>query len=1042
MLARISVNNPVFVNLLLLLAVALGLVFYASTPKEVFPSVPLDKVLITTIYKNVIPQRIEQVITIPIENAVKGVDGIKRIESISKQGYSVIILEVEPGMNLKQVAQDVKSAIDRMPVKLPTDAEDPVVVDLETKFNVITVSVVGSAPELILRRVADDLADRIELLKGVSQVLKTGYRDREIWIEVDPHKLYALSLGITDIVSLVKQRNVNVPAGIIRGRREEFFVRTDSEIETLRQLLNTPIKMDTTRTAVPLRSVATARFTFEEATSFGRINGQRSISLTVQKKIKGDTIKIADAVRKLVAEYQRQLPPGIKLELSRDSSVWIKSRLQTMYNSGAWGFLFVCITLFMFLSWRSAIWTALGIPISFMGAIIFMHAAGMTINMLTLFALILVLGIVVDDAIIVSENVHRHLLMGKSPRQAAIDGTDEVTMPVVAAIMTTIAAFLPMLMMTGIMGKFMAVIPQVVTFALLASLIEALLILPSHLADFNKPIPPEKRRKSEGRFYPFLRRRYRRGLRIALRFRYLSLVVALAAALVMGWVAIKKIPFVLFDAKDISAFVINVETPVGMKLDRTADVVAQIERIVKRLPKTDVSTITTYVGRQIDIRTGASDDGSHMAQVIVETSHFDTPGRRNGFVIMDQVRRRLKGVTGISNLVVQETGGGPPVGSPVEVRVRGEDFKRLRQIADEMKAYLRTLPGVVDIADDFNPGKREIIVKPLLEKALRLGISAQAIALATQTSFGGLKASDIRRGRDEIEIIVKLAEKYRDNPSFVDQIMVKNLKGKLVPFRAVAKRVFVRGLSQVRRYERKRSISVTANVNKAVTTSNKVNRLLMAKFADLSRRYPGYDLAFGGEHEEQQESLQSLFAAFLVALLLIFIILGTLFRSYSQPFVVLFALPFGFIGVVVGHLVMDISFSLLSLLGMVAMCGVVVNDSLVLVDFVNSSRRRGGGRWLSIVRGGTLRLRPIILTSVTTMLGLSTLMFRTSGQAGFLAPMAIAMVWGLAFGTVLTLYLVPCVLAINDDFRLLFMWLKRVITRQGPEDRHHGQLLA
>ncbi|MBU1742578.1 MAG: efflux RND transporter permease subunit, partial [Proteobacteria bacterium] len=744
----------------------------------------------------------------------------------------------------------------------------------------------------------------------------------------------------------------------------------------------------------------------------------------------------------LVADYQKRLPPGIRIEISRDSSVWIKSRLKTMYTNGFWGFLFVCITLFVFLTWRTAIWTALGIPASFMGAIIFMYAAGLTINMLTLFSLILVLGIVVDDAIIVSENVHRHQLMGKSPRDAAIDGANEVTMPVIAAILTTIAAFLPMLMMSGIMGKFMAVIPQVVTFALLASLIEALVILPSHLADFLKPIPPEQRKAKEGRLYPFLRRRYRRGLRIVLRLRYLAVAVAIALAGVMGHVAVTKIPFILFDAKDISAFMINIETPVGTKLAKTGEVVAQIERIVKKLSKKDVNTITTFVGRQIDHKTGASEDGSHLAQVTIETSHFDTEGRRNGFVVMEDVRRRLTGLTGVSRLEVSEIAGGPPVGSPVELRVRGEKFKTLRLIAEEIKAYLRSLPGVVDLKDDFNPGKREIIVRPYLQKALRLGLTADQIALATRTSFGGTKASDIRRGRDEIDIVVKLAQRFRDNPSFVDQIKVKNLKGKLVPFRAVADRIFVRGLSTVKRYERKRAITVTANVNKAVTTSNQVNRLLMAKFADLGKRYPGYDLAFGGEHEEQQESLQSLLAAFLVAVLLIFIILGALFRSYSQPFVVLFALPFGFIGVVVGHLVMDITFGILSLLGLVALCGVVVNDSLVLVDFINSSRRRGGGRWMSIIRGGTLRLRPIILTSVTTILGLSTLMFKTTGQAGFLAPMAISLCWGLAFATLLTLYLVPCVLAINDDFRLMFKWLKRVVTRAGRNDRHHGELLA
>ena len=1040
MLARFSVNNPVFVNLLLLLGLAMGLIYYGIMPKEVFPAVPLDKVLITTIYKDVAPEEVERVITIPLENAVKGVDGIEKVQSASRQGFSVILLDVEQGLDLKRVAQDVQSAIDRMKTPLPKDSEKPIVVDLETKFNVITVSVVGSAPELTLRKVAEQLADLIEAVPGVAEVLKTGFRDREIWIEVDPHRLYSLGLGISEVLRIVGRRNVNMPAGIIKGKREEFLVRTEAEIRTLGQLLGTPVKKARNASTLPLRAIATAKFTFEEATNFGRINLQPAINLTVQKKTKGDTIKIAKAVRRLIAEFKKQLPPGMGLEISQDNSVWIKSRLKTMYTSGSWGFLFVCIILFIFLNWRTAIWTALGIPASFMGAIIMMHAFGMTINMLTLFSMILVLGIVVDDAIIVSENVHRHQLMGKSPRQAAIDGAKEVTMPVVAAILTTIAAFLPMLMMSGIMGKFMAVIPQVVTFALLASLIEALIILPSHLADFNKPIPPEKIKRARGRIVPFLVRHYRRVLRLCLKWRYLTVAMSIVLAGFMGYVAVKKIPFILFESRDISHFVINIETPVGTRLSKTGAVAAKVEAVVRKQPKKDVAALTTFVGRQIDYKTGASDEGSHLAQVMVETTHFDTKGRRNGYVIMNEIRDWLKGVTGISRLQISEVGHGPPVGSAVEVRVRGAELKVLRKIANEMKDFLRKQPGVVDIKDDFSPGKREIKIDVNQQRAWFYHLDTASIAAAVQTSFGGTKASDIRRGRDEIDIMVKLAGKYRNDPNFVGQIKIKNQKGKLVPLGAVAKVDFKRGLATVRRYERKRSITVTANVNTKITTSNKINRLLMARFANLNQRYPGYDLAFGGEAEEQQKSLSSLGAAFLVAVLVIFLILGSLFRSYSQPFVVLFSLPFGFIGVVLGHLIMNISFGLLSLLGLVALCGVVVNDALVLVDFVNNSRRRGGGRWLSIMRGGTLRLRPIILTSATTILGLSTLTFKTSGQAGFLAPMAISLSFGLVFATVLTLLIVPSVLAINDDLRIVFSRLWRLITRKNKAD--HQAILA
>jgi multidrug efflux pump subunit AcrB len=484
--------------------------------------------------------------------------------------------------------------------------------------------------------------------------------------------------------------------------------------------------------------------------------------------------------------------------------------------------------------------------------------------------------------------------------------------------------------------------------------------------------------------------------------------------------------FVLFNTKDLPGFAVMVETPEGTSLTQTERVLAQVEKVGQQLPPTDLNAMVTLVGSQFDISTGRSTQGSNLGMIYFELAHFDDPDRRNGYVVLNDFRQRLTGITGYESLRVIETQGGPPVGRAVEVKVRGDDVAVLRTIAREIQDDLSRTPGVFDVASDDVLGKQELTVRVDEDRAALYGLNAAAIARVVRIAFEGEEVSEIRRGNDTLNVMVRHAGGYADRPQELDQVRLWSPAAGWVPLTSVARVELAQGPSAILRKDRKRTILVSAAVNKEVITSTEANRLVKAHFADVPRRFPGYELVYGGENERQMESLYSLAKASALAVLIIYLILGTLFRSFVQPMVIMSTVPFAFIGVVVGHLVMMQPLGLLSLIGLAGLVGVVVNDSLVLVAFVNNARARGASRWLSVVRSARHRLRPILLTSVTTILGLLTLSFQTRGQAAYLAPMAISIVWGLAFATVLTLIMVPCVLSILDDIA------RRLKVRIGP----------
>jgi len=1013
-ISEFSVRQPVLVNLLVILLLVAAFVTYSYMTKEKFPDVSLDEVWVHTSYPGVSPEEIERLVTIPIEDEVAGIDGIEDITSVSSEGYSQIKIDFESGIeDFPGKIQEVQNRVNRVE-DLPEDAETPEVEEEEWTTIAVVASLSGEIPENTLRRLSDDLEDDLLDIPGVDAVTVIGRRDREIWVEADPGRLESYELSLADVILSLRNKNLDVPGGTLGSGREEFLVRTMGEAETLEQIERVIIRSTAEGGHVYLRDVAKVNDTFEEATTEGRLNGEKAISLMVTKSKTGDTIRIVRAVKALKRRYQdERLPDAVTLTLTNDASVDISSNLNALYGNGAVGLVLVLIVLCVFVGLRPALLTAVGLPVAYSIAILLMQYFGITINMLSLFGLILVLGIVVDDAIIICENSCRHIEEGRSPAEAAVIGTKEVTWPVIAAVSTSAAAFIPLLLMSGTLGKFFGIIPKAVAFALLASLVEALFILPSHIADFAKPIPAHRAERMADGWLQRLTRSYLRLLHFTLDRRYscVSAVIALAAGCIAF--AYLFMPFVLFPARDVEEFGVTIKMPVGTKLEETSRVVAQLERAALELPEEEVYAVIGRVGTgqlaNYDFLTG-----SHIGQVVLDlTDRFDR--RRSGREIVNEYREAIAEIPGPTEVNFLEWREGPPVEPAVEIHLRGDEFEVLRTIADDIRAYLSGIEGTRDITDDFEPGKQEARIIVDEEKAYLMGLDMATIGYTIRYAIGGGIASSIHDRGEEIDLRVLLREESRRDLEDIEDMRFRNRMGALVPFKNFGRIERQPGYTNINRRDRKRAITVSANVDENVITSVEINRLLKDRYQDLGRSYPGYAMRFSGEYEETQEQLIAMAQALGVAILLIYAILGSLFKSFSMPLVVMLAVPFSFIGVVVGFFVMGEPLGLMAIIGIIGLVGIVVNDSLILVDFINNGREAGLDRRDATLRACRLRLRPVILTSVTTIFGLLPLALGLFGVSAFLTPIAVAIVWGLAFSTFLTLLLVPGLYAIVDD---------------------------
>jgi hydrophobic/amphiphilic exporter-1 (mainly G- bacteria), HAE1 family len=1040
------VDNPVAANMLMIIILGGGLVAAFLTPRELFPEFSRDEIRVSVAYPGAPPADIEQSICLKIEDYVSSIEGVDEVSSTSREGLGSVSIEVDTSTDLRKVLDDVKSEIDK--IEFPDNAEDPVIRESTIRRHVIQVAVFGEAPERTLREIAYDIKDDLTALPEISQVEVSGVREIEISIEIDEQTLRRYGLRMDEVAGIVRANSFDLPAGRIKTGGGEFALRIVGQKYTAPEYEAIPVLTQPDGTVLYLRDLATIRETFEDVDIRGLFNGKPAALVSVYKTPEEDTLAIADAVGAYIAHKQPDLPAGIALDTWSDLSRMVRDRLDMLVGNGIWGLVLVAGVLWLFLGIRLSFWVALGIPLSVLGTLMVMYFTGTTLNMMSMFAMIVALGLIVDDAIVVGENIYSYRERGELPKLAAVAGTQQVVWPVIGAVVTTWLAFLPLMFIPGVMGRFIRQMPWIVILALAFSLIECLTILPSHLAHSLTVIKQHKaheqgnlgvlrefaagvRRKIDTVIQDAIDFGFMRFYRLAVRYRYVTLTVCLAVVTVMAGAFaggfIKQNIFPKVESDTLRASLI---LPTGTPAERTTEVARRISDAAMALnEQTETKTgeplvqrVYTLLGQQGRRSRGQS--GGHVADIIVELLPTERRGRKLRSEKITRLWRENAGrIPDALSLTFGAFRAGPG-GTPLEVRVLAENTDDAKAVAEKVKDKLESFAGVSDIEDDALPGKMELQIVPR-RKAYALGIDQQMLARQLRDAFYGNESIEIQRGRDEIKVMVRYPEEYRRSLGNIDDKRIRTPQGDEVPFNEVAEVTFKRGYSTLKRVEGKSVVTVSADIDEDLANAEDILTGLSRSgfFDEAVALSPGAKIDLEGQRQQRTESLGALKVWFPVALLGIYTILAAIFRSYLQPIIVMIAIPFGLIGAVIGHWLLGFDITLLSMFGMVALAGIVVNDSLVLIDLVNSEVRNGASVEDAARNGARGRFRPIILTTVTTVLGMSPLLLEPSFQAQFLKPMAVSITFGLMFATMLTLVVVPCLYLIGSDLRRVWHWV-------------------
>ncbi len=1063
-----SVRNRVAVNIFTIaLLIAGAFAGFTRLTRALFPDINTNFIRVTTIDPTTsVAEDIERTISIPLEDELANVEGVKKLTTFSQDNVSIVFLELESDITeIDPVLNEVRQAVDKAKPDLPLTAEVPVVEKFDIPMPLLTMSVSHAPTEdpRLARAALDRMERRLRTVPGVSDVLVDGLEDKEVWVEIDPFKMESLGLSFAQIAETIRKRNLNVVAGRVEGPGGERVVRVLGEIEKAEDLRGLPIKQEGGR-PVLLGDIASIKTTSQEERTRGRTNLSPSVTFTVVKKKGADAIDVVRRAREVFAQEAKLLPGGHTARVSTDSTKFINTRIETVLKNGIVALLLVTVLLMLFLNWRLGLIVAFGLPVSFAGTFLVLYLGGYTINLLSLFAMIMALGMVVDDAIVIGENCMRYLEMGLKPADAAIRGAGEVIWPVIGSVGTTVAAFLPLMLAEGIIGKFLVIVPIVVVSTLAFSLIQAFLVMPSHFADFVKRMPEVPELEDTLRHAPNWRKRaalrvsitykemrnfvnemvawlvavYMHLLNICLRRRYwvvagfIASLVAVGAALGLGVVKFK-----LFGGDFADQIIVKLALPADASLDETEEKVARVEdAIARELPRDDLAGLITRVGARLDPTNQFLTNGTNLAMITVDVDE-ENPLCRKASVIERHLNEILREFPEFTEASARAEEGGPPVGRAVNIEISGENFAEMEKIAAEFEAKLHGVDGVFNIGNDFERGKTEYRVRLDDARASGAGVDVEMVGRALRGAFQGLEAARIRWGSDEVTIRVKMAERYKKDPEMLRTLRIRNARGEMIDLTTVADIVETNGIARVKRQNQERLISVAADVDDRVMTSAEVNHQVRIWIPAILRGHPGYSVNLAGENEDTERSVESMKFAALIAMLLIYTLLATITNSFFLPVVIMSVIPFGVVGVVLGLVFMGEPLGLMSIMGVIALAGIVVNNSVVFVDFINQYRAEAyaGGdgqgqvaardlspwiRWRSIMMSGRVRFRPILLTTGTTVAGLMSLAFTTSGQEQFLAPMAQAIVFGLSFATLLTMVLIPCLFAILDDvYRLL-----------------------
>jgi len=1056
-------RNHVAGNFLMLALLLAGFTTWFKLRKEIFPETSVDWVTVSIPYPNATPEDVERGVVVPVEEAISDLEGIKSIRSTSAQSMGAVSVEVETGFDIRNVMDDVKTRIDAI-TNFPEEAEKPVLQEVLIKAQVMSITVVSDADEATLRVLAEEVRDGLlayeppppsnpvqflsRLLRGeqsISQVSIAGVRPYEISVEVSEERLRGLALTLSDVAAAVRRTSVDLPGGSIRTEGGEVVLRTLGKKYRAADLVDVPVTTRPDGSVVRLSDVAALVDGFEDVDISSRFDGTDAVVVNVYRTGNEDTTVLAGMVRDYVEKANAHMPDGVHLEIWNDTAVYLEGRLNLLARNATLGLGLVLLVLTLFLRPSLAFLVALGIPVSFAGGIWLMPHLGISINMISLFAFILVLGIVVDDAIVTGENVYHRIQNGEHPSLASWKGTHEVGTVVIFGVLTTVVAFTPMLGLSGVSGKIWPNIPLVVIPTLLFSLVQSKFVLPAHLAllapsDRTRKVGPLLRlqRKVADGLEWFIKRRYQPALRFAMGWRYVLVMVFFAVLVfTLALVGTKVIKSQFFPEVEGDMLSAKFELARGVPFEETRRVVDHIAAAARSLgeefrdPKGRpvVVHMLESAGTQpfmSGFQPGGPPVATHLGEVTIELlPAAERPGIGSTRLV-DELRDRIGQVPGVVELSIQsEAAGG---GNAIDVNLTGSNLQSLEAATKFVKEGLAEFKGVIEIADSNRAGKDEIRFVRLTPAGEALGFRLADVATQVRDAFYGNEVQRLQRARDEVKVMVRYPMEDRRVLESFEQMKLRTRTGAAVPLRQVVEWEYDRGPSTISRTDRRRSVKITADVDADTNANEVVGAFTEKVLSQVSTRFPGVRYDFEGEQKDQRDSVREIGVGFFGALVIMYVLIAIPLRSYVQPLIIMSVIPFGLVGAIWGHVFMGMNLSIMSMCGLVALAGVVVNDSLVMVDFVNRHLDESPTLKEAVIRAGGRRFRAITLTSLTTFAGLMPMLFETDMQAKFLIPMAVSLGFGILFATLITLFLVPSVYRLLDDVRRLG---SRVLSRRG-----------
>ena len=1024
-LSAFFVRRPLLVRLIMLFILISGSLALRFQTYEMFPTIDLGIVTVTTFRPGSSPEDVELSLTVPLEEEILQVDGLEKIYSSSMEGMSVITIRIDPDTkDTRQILADIQKAVDRGSVELPNDLlQAPLVQELSTRtIPVVEIHVTGRVPEIQLRQTADQLADGLREVNGVSGVDKVGHRDREVKIYVNPDRLQHLGISYREIINAINRRNVRDSGGSLDSFIAEKKVLTVGQFSHPKEVQEVIVRSKSPGNHVRIRDVAEVILDYEDWQLRSLIDGQQSVLLLPKKKPSADGVKTAAAIRNFIRKAQKDAPPGVKLIIVNDLSRFTFDMLDVLSSNAIIGLILLFAVLLIFFNLRLAFWVSLGLPLSILLTFLVMPIFNMGINTLTLTMLILMIGMLVDDAIVTSESIYAFREKGIVPQEASVEGRAAVAGPVIVSSLTTILAFGPLMFLGGLEGKFLWYIPAMVALLLSASLFECQFMLPSHLAHGGrKPLRPKP-------WFSRVQRLYDRYILKMIRWRYvtiLTFVLGFVGIVVFGMLTLK---FNLYPETDIDTFNVKVELPEGASFEYTAEKVTALEKLVRdAVPEEELLNIATKIGQHNTDIYGAA-EGRNPGWALL-TVYMLPQGQRkvNSNDIIARLRRQFRSVKGFQSLQVEPLKDTPVAGKPVELELIGTDTGRF-DLAELILKYLKAYPGVTEVWTSYKTGKDIVELKLDHTAMSSRGLTTADVTRGVRVAFDGIIVDEHQTVDEVIRYRMQFRPQEKGKLETLKNLVIVNDRGKAIPIRGFAETEARPGQASIKHYLGQRSITVYADIDRKLVDVTKINADV-ANFIEkenLLHRFPGIRVWFGGELEQQKAALGNVQFAFLICVITILFILVILFNSLTQPFLIMIVIPFGMSGIIIGFSLQGIEMSMLALIGVLGLIGVLVNDSLVMVASLNRRKLAKGTdsnkrvRFLSeqeISDGASQRLRPIVITSLTTCAGLFPTAYGIAGSNPFITPMVMAMFWGILFGTLMSLILLPCLYASEQDMR-------------------------